>query len=693
MKISARTISRVLAACVIISAMAATTPVSLQAQEQRKRAITFQDLISMHRVSEPQVSPDGKWIAYSVSTPDLDANRSVRNIWIVASSGGEARQLTRGGTDTRPRWSPDGKKLAFLSARVENNPQVFWMNLEGGEATKVTSLSTGADNELWSPDGKAIAFISSVYPDCKDDSCNAGRDAEKEKSKVKARIYDKLLYRHWTGWSDGKRSHLFLVLASGGTPRDLTPGANYDVPPFNLGAPEPIAFSPDSRELCFTANTDKDEALSTNGDLFTVPVSGASEPKRITTNPGDDWGPAYSPNGMWIAYRAQMQPGYESDRWRLMLYARQGGKQINLTETFDSSVESYAFAPDSKSLYFNAEDKGEMPIYSITAAPGSSAKVIISGNFNQEFDVSEDGRTLAIARTSLTMPAEIFAANSDGSDVRQLTHQNAVLLSQLDLAKPEIFKFEGAEKTPVEGFVIRPPHFDPLKKYPALLLIHGGPQGAWTDAWGYRWNEQLMAAPGYVVLAINPRGSTGYGQKFTAEVSRDWGGKAYQDLMKGLDAAIAKYSFIDGSRVGAAGGSYGGYMIDWIATHTGRFKCLISHAGPYDAVSMGATEELWFSEWEFGGTPWANPELYRKWSPSEFASALGKYKTPTLVVGGELDFRVPYTQDLEFFAALQRQGVPSKLLIFPDEGHWVLKPQNSELWYKTFLGWLAEYLK
>jgi dipeptidyl aminopeptidase/acylaminoacyl peptidase len=691
--ISARTISRVMAAWVIVTAMAATTPVSLQAQEQRKRAITFQDLISMHRVSEPQISPDGKWIAYSVSTPDLDANRSIRNIWIVATSGGEARQLTRGGTDTRPRWSPDGKKLAFLSARVENNPQVFWMNLEGGEATKVTSLSTGADNELWSPDGKAIAFISSVYADCKDDACNANRDTEKEKSKVKARIYDKLLYRHWTGWSDGKRSHLFLVLASGGTPRDLTPGANYDVPPFNLGAPEPIAFSPDSRELCFTANTDKDEALSTNGDLFTVPVSGASEPKRITTNPGNDWGPVYSPNGMWIAYRAQMQPGYESDRWRLMLYARQGGKQIDLTETFDSSVESYAFAPDSKSLYFNAEEKAEMPIYSIAAAPGSSAKVVISGNFNQEFDLSEDGRTLAIARTSLTTPAEIFAANSDGSDVRQLTHHNAALLSQLDLAKPEIFKFEGAEKTQVEGIVIRPPHFDASKKYPALLLIHGGPQGAWTDAWGYRWNEQVMAAPGYVVLAINPRGSTGYGQKFTAEVSRDWGGKAYEDLMKGLDAAIAKYSFIDGSRVGAAGGSYGGYMIDWIATHTGRFKCLISHAGPYDAVSMGATEELWFSEWEFGGTPWANPELYRKWSPSEFAAALGKYKTPTLVVGGELDFRVPYTQDLEFFAALQRQGVPSKLLIFPDEGHWVLKPQNSELWYKTFLGWLAEYLK
>jgi dipeptidyl aminopeptidase/acylaminoacyl peptidase len=291
------------------------------------------------------------------------------------------------------------------------------------------------------------------------------------------------------------------------------------------------------------------------------------------------------------------------------------------------------------------------------------------------------------------MPPEIFAANSDGSNVRRLTHQNAALLAQLDLSKPEMFWFEGAEKTQVEGIVIRPPHFDASKKYPALLLIHGGPQGAWTDAWGYRWNQQVMAAPGYVVVAINPRGSTGYGQKFTAEVSRDWGGKAYEDLMKGLDAAIAKYPFIDGSRVGAAGGSYGGYMIDWIATHTGRFKCLISHAGPYDAVSMAATEELWFNEWEFGGTPWANPELYNKWSPSEFAAALGKYKTPTLVVAGELDFRVPYTQDLEFFTALQRQGVPSKLLIFPDEGHWVLKPQNSELWYKTFLAWLAEYLK
>ncbi len=676
----------------VISALAAAT-VSLHAQAPKKRAITFQDLISIRRLSDPQISPDGKWVAYTVAIPNLETNRTSRDIWIVNVSGGEPRQLTHGGSDTRPRWSRDGQKLAFISARVEGNQQVYWIDFKSDDATRLTSLSTGADNELWSPDGKTIAFVSSVYPDCKDEACNAQRDAEKAKSKVKARIYDKLLYRHWNSWWDGKRSHLFVVSAAGGTPRDLTPGADYDVPPFNTGAPEAIAFSPDSRELCFTANTARDEAVSTNGDLFTVPVSGAFAPTRITLNPANDWGPVYSPNGMWIAYRAQMQPGYESDRWRLMLYGRKSGKESNLTEDFDRSVDSLLFAPDSKTIYFIAEDKGEMPIYSIEAAPGSSPKIVVNGNFNDEFDLSGDGRTLAFARTSLTMPAEIFAANSGGTGIRQLTHQNATLLSQLDLPKPEAFWFEGAEKTQVEGFLIRPPNFDASKKYPVLLLIHGGPQGAWADAWGYRWNQQVMAAPGYVVLAINPRGSSGYGQKFSAEISHDWGGKAYIDLMDGLDAAIAKYPFIDGSRACAAGGSFGGYMVDWIATHTGRFRCLISHAGTYDEVSMSATEELWFQEWEFAAEPWMNPELYKKWSPNEFAAALGKYKTPTLVVGGELDFRVPYTQGLEFFTALQRQGVPSKLLIFPDEGHWVLKPQNSELWYKTFLAWLAEYLK
>ena len=509
---------------------------------------------------------------------------------------------------------------------------------------------------------------------------------------MKARIYEGLFVRHWNEWSDGKRHHLFVVPSIGGTPRDLTPGADYDVPPFSLDGAEAIGFAPDSQEICFTANTDKNEATSTNGDLFTVPVSGMGEPKRITSNPGDDWGPAYSPDGKWIAYRAQMQPGYESDRWRLMLYDRASGKTTNLTENFDRNVDSVAWSPDSKRIYFQTEDKTEMPVYAIAASAGSTPKVVLD-NFNGEFDVSRDGRMLAFTRTNLSMPAEVFVANADGTGVRQLTHQNTELLSKLDLPTPEPIWFGGAEKTQVEGLLLRPPHFDASKKYPLLLLIHGGPQGEWDDAWSYRWNPQVMVAPGYVALMINPRGSFGYGAKFTQEISKDWGGKVYDDLMKGVDAAIAKYPFIDGSRLAAAGGSYGGYMVDWIATHTGRFKCLISHAGPWDQFSMyGATEELWFPEWELGGTPWSNPELYKKWSSSEYVSALGKYKTPTLVIAGELDFRVPYTQSLEFFTALQKQGVPSKLMIFPDEGHWILKPQNSELWYNTFLGWLAKYL-
>ena len=677
----------IVALLVVIS----TTPV--RGQSSDKRPITFHDLISMHRLSDPQVSPDGKWVSYTVATPDYDANQLVKNIWLVPVAGGEARQLTQGGSGERARWSPDGKKIAYLSV-TDGVSQVFTISPDGGAAIKVTSLSGGADNELWSPDGSWLEFTSAVYPDCGDDACDAARDAAKEKSKVKAHIAEKLLYRHWNAWSDGKRSHLFVVAAAGGAPHDLTPGANYDVPPFSLDAAEAIAFSPDSRELCFTANTDKDEATSTNGDLFTVPVSGASAPKRITSNPGDDWGPAYSPDGKFIAYRAQLLPGYESDRWRLMLYDRAAATITNLSENFDRNINSPEWSADSKTIYFNTEEKAETPVYSITASAGSTPKLVLADSSNPEFAISRDGRALAFTRTTMSMPAEVFVANSDGTGVRQLTHANSGLLAQLDLPASESFWFAGAEKTQVQGLLLRPPHFDAAKKYPLLLLIHGGPQGQWDNDWGgYRWNPQVMAAPGYVVLMINPRGSFGYGHKFTEEISRDWGGKVYEDLMKGVDAAIAKCPFIEGSRACAAGGSYGGYMVDWLATHTGRFQCLISHAGPYNEAGMYATEELWFPDWEMGGTPWSNPEMYRKWSPSEYAGALGKFKTPTLVIAGELDFRVPYTQSLEFFSALQRQGVPSKLMVFPDEGHWILKPQNSELWYSTFLDWLAKYLK
>jgi dipeptidyl aminopeptidase/acylaminoacyl peptidase len=663
---------------------------------QAKRPITFDDLISMQRVNEPQVSPDGKWVAFTVATPDREANRNASNVWIVPVEGGDPRQLTRSGHDSSPQWSPDGRVLAFLSSR-DGESQIYTMRLAGGEATKLTHVSTDVDLFRWAPDGKSFAFTSSVFPDCKDDACNKQRLDEQSKSKVKARIYDHLLYRHWTQWGDGRRSHLFIVALEAGTPSDLTPGANYDVPPVQRGDVQDVAFSPDSRELCFVAVTDPVEAISTNGDLFLVPGDGSSAPKRITTNPGFDGHPAYSPDGKWIAYHAQLAPEYESDRWRLMLYDRAAGKSTNLTETFDRSVDAILWSSDSRTVYFNGESAAESPIWSldVTAAVGTRPNILVGDTFNTSLSLSNDGRTLAFERASLVSPGEVYAVDPvAGGAAHQLSRLNAARLTPLDLASPEWFWFDGAGGTKVEGAIIRPPQFDASRKYPVLLVIHGGPENAWDDTWSYRWNPEVFASPGYVVIAINPRGSSGYGQKFTDEIADDWGGKVYEDLMKGLDYALAKYPFMDGTRMAAAGGSYGGYMVDWIAGHTGRFKALISHAGPYDKASMyGATEELWFEEHDMAGTPWTNPESYRKWSPATYATDFAKYKTPTLVIGGELDFRVPYTQDLEFFTALQRQGVPSKLVIFPDEGHWILKPQNSELWYKLFFDWLATYLK
>ena len=662
------------------------------AQDAAKHAITFDDLIKLHRVAEPRISPDAKWVAYTVSTPDMEANRGASNIWVVPMAGGAAMQLTQSGHDSSPVWSPDGKTLAFLSSR-SGDSQVYLLSMDGGEAHALTKISSGADIVKWSPDGKTIAFTSSVYPDCKDNDCNSKRDADKEKSKVKAHVAEQLLYRHWTHWNDGKRSHLFVVPADGGSaPRDLTAGANYDVPPDERSGPGDINFSPDSKEICFTAVTDKMEAVSTNADLFIVPVAGG-EPKRITAQPGFDGNPVYSPDGNFIAYHAQLTAEYESDRWRVMLYNRQTGKIENLSEKFDRSANELAWSPDSKTIYFTAENETQQPVYVMPARSGAEPKKIIADTYNTAISLSADGKTLVFERTNLTMPAEIFTAASDGSNVRQLTHQNDSILATLEMTAPETFWFDGAVGTKVQAMLLRPPKFDAAKKYPLLVLLHGGPQTMWSNAWGYRWNAQVFSAAGYVALMINRRGSTGYGQKFTDEITNDWGGKAYIDVMNGIDYTLKKYSYIDETRMAAAGGSYGGYMADWIATHTGRFKAIVSHASVYDKTAMWATEELWFEEHDMQGAPWVSPENYKKWSPSTYAGELGKFKTPTLVIAGERDYRVPYTQSLEFFSALQRQGVPSKLVVFPDEGHWVLKPQNSQFWYKTFLDWLAAYLK
>ena len=662
---------------------------SRPAEAARRRPIIVADLLAMQRISEPQLSPDGSRVVYTVGVPDLAANRTARNVWIVSTMTGDPRALTMTGKDSGAKWAPDGRRVAFVSSRG-GSAQIYLLAVDGAaDATRLTSLSGGADNLIWSPDGRTIAFTSEVYPDCRDETCNGKRTEERDTNPVRARVYDRLLYRHWTSWSEGKRNHLFVVPASGGEPRDVTPAADYDVPPREREGPHPIAFAPDSKTICFTAVVERVEATSTNGDLFEVDVTGGS-PKQLTTNPGFDGAPAYSPDGKSIAYHSQARAGYESDTWRLMLYDRASGRHTSLTDAFDRSVDAPIWSTGGTSIYFNAEDRGEMPLFVIPAA-GGTPRLVTPGLFAGEFDVR--GETIAMARSSLESPVELYAVGTSGAP-RALTRHNQPLLASLNLAQPESFTFAGAGGTEVQGFLLRPPAFEPSRKYPVLMLLHGGPQTQWSDSWSYRWNAQTFAAPGYVIVMINRHGSTGFGRKFTDDITLDWGGKPFEDVMKGLNFVLSKYAFTDPQRVAAAGASYGGYMIDWLASHAkGRFKTLISHAGVYDLTSMyGSTEELWFPEHDFGGTPWTNPAALQKWSPHSYAANFGKYKTPTLVICGEQDYRVPYTQSLEFFTALQRQDVPSKLVVFPDEGHWILKPQNSQMWYGEVLGWLKKYL-
>ncbi|MCA1557876.1 MAG: S9 family peptidase, partial [Acidobacteria bacterium] len=562
-----------------------------------------------------------------------------------------------------------------------------------GEQKKVTNISTGAGDPVWSPDGRMIAFVSDVYPECTTDECNRKRDEQVESSKVKAKIADRLLYRHWTTWKEGKRTHVFVAPVDGSAPaRDMTPG-DYDAPPFSLGGPADYGFSPDSKELVFARNTDKVEATSTNGDLFIVPVTGG-EPQRITgKNLGNDLSPVYSPDGRFIAYRSQSRAGFESDRWQLMLFDRKSGQARSVTDKLDTSVESITFTPDGQRIFLTGTERGRQLIYTVATAGGAITKLVTDG-FNDDVKISNDGKTLVFSRSTSVMPTEIFRANADGRNVFQLTKTNESALAPFALKPAEEVTWEGGAGAKVSGYIFKPANFSPTKKYPMVVLIHGGPQGAWNENWGYRWNPQVFASAGYVVFMPNPRGSTGYGQQFTDEISGDWGGKVVTDIMNGV-AHVINLGYVDKERVGAAGGSYGGYMVNWIEGHNDdprfKFKVLVSHAGIFNLASMyGATEELWFTDWEFKGAPWDNPEMYARWSPSMFVK---NFKTPMLVIHGELDYRVPVGEGLQIFTALQRRGVDSKLLYFPDEGHWILKPHNSVLWYDTVLDWFGKYLK
>jgi dipeptidyl aminopeptidase/acylaminoacyl peptidase len=656
----------------------------------QKRPIAVEDMWKLGRVSDPQVSPDGKTIAYVITRYNMDENKGASSIFLVSIDGKDSREFNTGmELSSDPVWSPDGKEIAFVADDTSGISQVYVEAANGGTPKRITSTTLGASGILWSPDGKHIAFVSDVFPECTSDSCNMARENQLEKGKLKAKLFTNLPYRVWNYWKDGKRSHLFVVGKDGGTPVDLTPG-DYDTPPIDLGGRMDYTFSPDSKEVCYVKNTDRMVAVSTNNDLFTVSINGIGT-KRITTNKSNDNQPLYSPDGRYIAYRAQFVPGFESDRSRLMLYDRKESAVINLTEKFDQSVDEVVWSPNSKKLYFNSDDEGYHNIFEVDTSTGKIEK-ITENSTNTEFAITPDGKQLIFLRQSVTRPNDIYKINLETREVTQLTHANDSLLAQLDMNPWESFWFTGAGGTSVEGFLIKPPHFDPHIKYPMVYLIHGGPQEQWMDEFHYRWNAELFAAPGYVVVMVNPRGSTGYGQKFTDEISGDWGGKVFVDLMDGVDYVTSRYSFIDKDKIAAAGASYGGYMMNWMEGHNdkGIFKCLVSHDGVYDALSMfGSTEELWFPVWEFKGTPWSNPELYKKWSPSTYVD---NFKTPMLVIHGQNDFRLDVSQGFQLFTALQLQGVPSEMLYFPNEFHFVVKPQDSRLWYDTVLGWIGKYI-
>ncbi len=716
----------------IISAMAILLMggvfVQVSAQPAAKKPFTFEDMMSLKRIGGPAISPDGKWVLFAAVDVDLKENKRTSHLWVVPVAGGTARQLpaTPAG-ESGGRWSPDGKSYLYLSA-AEGGSQIWVTGFDQasgmptGAPKKITSISTEADGAIWSPDGKNIVFVSEVFPGCMDDACNKFSDQERANSKVKAMVFEHLLFRHWNHYSTGKRSHLFVVPAEGGVAKDLTPG-DHDVPPFSLGGQDPYAISPDGQEVAFTSNWDEVGATSTNNDIFVVPMTGG-EPKKLSTSPGSDSTPLYSPDGKWLAWRMQKRAGYESDRFRLVVYDRKSGEIKNLTEDFDQWVESFAWAPDSKFIYFTSEKEGASPIYRLNLPVALSADrptqtgirpiEEILGGTNDEPSVSSDGKTLVFTQLSVRAPSEVYKIALEGQAsaaaakpartgptstmaykstyvAEPLSHLNDSVLAKVDMQPVEPFWFASAAGTKVQGFLVKPPQFNKDEKYPVKFLIHGGPQGQWGDEWSYRWNAELFAADGYIVIMINPRGSTGYGQAFVDGVNKDWGGKPYIDLMNGLDYAEKTYPFIDKDRECALGASYGGYMINWILGHTNRFKCLVSHDGMFNTESAyGSTEELWFSEWEFGDTVWANREGYRKWSPHLFAS---QFKTPTLVVHSQLDYRLDVSEGFQLFTTLQRLKIPSKMLYFPDEGHWVLKPQNSQLWYKTVNGWVDSYLK
>jgi dipeptidyl aminopeptidase/acylaminoacyl peptidase len=695
-------------ACALLVCLFVTAPAL--AEPARKRPISVEDLFRFRRVADPQVSPDGKSVVYALTTVDLEHNRSSTNLWLVPTAVGKPRRLTTtAGSDRHPRWSPDGRHILFESNR-SGESQLWVIDTHGGEARQLATLASEARNGLWSRDGKLIAFVSAVFaedstkPFAESDALFKKRKDKAASDPVKARVFSHLFFRHWDSWVEGKRQHLFVMPwndGKGGEPRDVTPGDRDAYPTsdtFSVG--DDFTFSPDGKHLVFTAVPAKHEAWSTNYDLCRVPVTGGGKDWECLTkdNSAADGAPQFSPDGRWLAYRAQKRAGFEADRWQLLVVpANGGGKPHSITANFDSSPEGFVWSADSDTILFTAEEEGRTSVFATTVKEGEVSKVV-QGQSNGSLSLSSDGKTLALLRTGFSLPGDVFVQRGDVgwrtelAPARNISKANAALLKELDLPAAESVMVRVPDGKLMQMWLLKPPGFDAEKKWPLAYLVHGGPQGAWTDAWSYRWNPQVWAAQGYVVALPNPRGSTGFGQQFVDEISGDWGGKCYDDLMAGL-AYLEKRPWIDRDRMAAAGASFGGYMINWFAVNTGKFKTLITHCGVWNFESMYAlTDELWFDEWEHGGPPWRKPESFRKYSPHRLAGNLRKFKTPMLVIHNDLDFRVPVAEGMQLFTTLQRLAVPSRMLNFPDEGHWVLRPANSRRWHREVFAWLTKYV-
>jgi dipeptidyl aminopeptidase/acylaminoacyl peptidase len=653
-----------------------------------KRGFTIQDFYRLRGLDDVRISPDGRKVLFTVTTSDLMKAKRTKHIWMMDADGGNARQFTFGEkSESSPVFSPDGAMIAFISSR-DGDENLYVIPANGGEARRLTDISTGASDPLWSPDGRSIVFSIDVYPECgADDTCNKKIADRWSNGPLHAHMADSLLYRHWTEWKDGKRTHLLLVDVSTGALRDLTPG-DFDSPPFQLSGPVQYDISPDGWELVFDSNRDRNPASSTNSDLWVVPLSGGQNPRDITaSNAAFDGNPRYSPDGKYIAYRTQKQPGYESDLFRLAIFDRAANTSRVLTESFKNWVDDFEWAPDSASIYFTAPVEGDNPIFQVMLRSGAIRQVLTDRSIDS-FDVSRDGRRIVYARRSVGEPVELFATNLAGgkaSTPQKLSHFNDDVANEVDIRPAERMWVDGAAGSKIEVFIVKPHGFDPAKKYPLILNVHGGPQMQWQDS--FRGDWQIYPGAGYVVAFANPHGSTGYGQDFTAEISGDWGGQVFEDLMKVTDA-LAKLPYVDPDRMGAMGWSYGGYMMDWFEGHTDRFKAIASMMGVFDLRSMyGATEELWFPEWDLKGQPWNSPQ-YEQFSPSYYVK---NFKTPCLVISGERDYRVPYTQSLQFFTSLQKMNVPSRLIIYSNAGHWPSWYEMA-LYYTAHLEWFHKYL-